>query len=181
MATTLFANVSEVSMPNVDASNGIIHVVDSVLIPPADQDAPTQTIAEIAQGDDDFETLVAALGAAGLVDAVADPDADLTVFAPTDAAFEALLTDLGIDATTLLNSPDLDDILLKHVVSGSVDSVTAFTLNGADVMTLNPAEETVNLAISNGELRVDDSRVVVFDILATNGIIHVIDAVITLD
>ena len=178
----LFANVSEVSAPNVDASNGIIHVIDSVLMPPADGDAPTQTIAEIAQANvEDFDILVQALDAAGLVDAVNDPDADLTVFAPTDAAFAALLADLGIDATTLLNSPDLDDILLKHVVSGSVDSVTAFTLNGADVMTLNPAEETVNLAITNGELRVDGAKVVVFDIQATNGIIHVIDAVITLD
>ena len=178
---SLFANLSEVSGPNVDASNGIIHIIDSVLLPPADGAAPTQTIAEIAQGNADFETLVAALGAANLVDTLADPAGDFTVFAPTDDAFDALLADLGIDATTLLNSPDLDDILLKHVVSGSVDSVTAFTLNGADVMTLNPAEETVNLEISNGELRVDGALITTFDIQATNGIIHVIDAVITLD
>jgi uncharacterized surface protein with fasciclin (FAS1) repeats len=179
--SSLFANLSEVSAPNVDASNGIIHVIDSVLMPPADAPAPTQTIAEIAQGSEDFETLVLALGAAGLVDTLNDPAGDFTVFAPTDEAFAALLADLGIDAATLLGSEDLDDILLKHVVSGTVDSVTAFTLNGADVVTLNPAEETVTIEITNGEFRVDGARVTTFDILATNGIIHVIDAVITLD
>jgi uncharacterized surface protein with fasciclin (FAS1) repeats len=178
---SLFANLSEVSGPNVDASNGIIHVIDSVLSPPADGPAPTQTIAQIAQGNTDFEVLVLALGAANLVDALNDPAGDFTVFAPTDDAFTALLGDLGIDAATLLNSEDLDDILLKHVVSGSVDSITAFTLNGADVITLNPAEETVNIEITNGELRVNGAKVTTFDIQATNGIIHIIDAVITLD
>ena len=59
--------------------------------------------------------------------------------------------------------------------------MTAFTLNGADVMTLNPAEETVTIEITNGELRIDGAKVTTFDVQATNGVIHIIDAVITLD
>ncbi|MEJ2322599.1 MAG: fasciclin domain-containing protein, partial [Gammaproteobacteria bacterium] len=121
------------------------------------------------------------LQTAGLDDTLDDPSGDFTVFAPTDAAFQALLADLGITDADLLASPDLTKILLKHVVAGSVDSITAFTLNGADVPTLNPDGETVKLEIDSGELTVDAAEVEEFDILATNGIVHVIDAVITLD
>lgn len=177
----LFANLSKISAPNVDASNGIIHVIDTVLTPPTDTAAPTQTITQIAQASPDFTVLVAALQAAGLDTVLDDASGDFTVFAPTDDAFMALLSDLGISAADLLASPDLSKILLKHVVSGSVDSVTAFTLNGLDVMTLNPDGETVKVEIDSGRFTVDGAQVTTFDIAATNGIIHVIDAVITLD
>ncbi|MDH3635115.1 MAG: fasciclin domain-containing protein [Gammaproteobacteria bacterium] len=179
--TDLFANLSKISALNVDASNGIIHVIDTVLTPPADAAAPTQTITQIAQASGNFTTLVLALQAAGLDATLNDASGDFTVFAPTDAAFTALLHHLGISAADLLASPDLSKILLKHVVSGSVDSVTAFTLNGAEVMTLNPDGETVEFEIDSGQFTVDGAQVTTFDIVATNGIIHVIDAVITLD
>jgi uncharacterized surface protein with fasciclin (FAS1) repeats len=174
----LFANLSGISDPNVDASNGIIHVIDTVLLPPVEAATPTQTITQIAEASTDFTILALALQTAGL-DATLNAAGDFTVFAPTDAAFTALLTNLGISAGDLLANPDLSDILLKHVVSGSVDSVTAFTLNGADVPTLNG--ETVNFAIDSGTFTVDGAQVTTFDIPATNGVIHVIDAVITLD
>jgi uncharacterized surface protein with fasciclin (FAS1) repeats len=177
----LFANLSGISTPNVDASNGIIHVIDTVLLPPEDAETPTQTITELALGAPDFTTLVAALQTAGLDSVLNDPSGDFTVFAPTNAAFDALLADLGITAGDLLTNPALSDILLKHVVEGSVDSITAFTLNGADVPTLNPNGETVKLEIDSGELTVGGAPVDEFDIRATNGIIHVIDAVILLD
>jgi uncharacterized surface protein with fasciclin (FAS1) repeats len=177
----LFANLSGISTPNVDASNGIIHVIDTVLLPPEDAETPTQTITELALGAPDFTTLVAALQTAGLDSVLNDPSGDFTVFAPTNAAFDALLADLGITAGDLLTNPALSDILLKHVVEGSVDSITAFTLNGADVPTLNPDGETVKLEIDSGELTVGGAPVDEFDIRATNGIIHVIDAVILLD
>jgi uncharacterized surface protein with fasciclin (FAS1) repeats len=176
----LFANLSGISTPNVDASNGIIHVIDTVLLPPEDAETPTQTITELAVGAPEFTTLVAALQTAGLDSVLNDPG-DYTVFAPTNAAFDALLTDRGITAADLLASPDLTNILLKHVVEGSVDSITAFTLNGTDVTTLNPDRETVKLEIDSDEFTVDGAEVDEFDIRATNGIIHVIDAVITLD
>ena len=177
----LFANLSNVSTPNVDASNGLIHVIDTVLTPPADAAEPTQTITEIAQASDNLTVLVQALQTAGLDTTLNDPAGDFTVFAPTDDAFTALLGELGISASDLLASPDLSKILLKHVVSGSVDSVTAFTLNGTDVLTLNPDEETVAVEISSGQFSVDGAQVTTFDVPATNGIIHIIDAVITLD
>jgi transforming growth factor-beta-induced protein len=177
----LFANLSGISAPDVDASNGIIHVIDTVLQPPADATTPTLTITQLAEASADFTILALALQTAGLDDTLDDPSGDFTVFAPTDAAFQALLADLGITDADLLASPDLTKILLKHVVAGSVDSITAFTLNGADVPTLNPDGETVKLEIDSGELTVDAAEVEEFDILATNGIVHVIDAVITLD
>jgi len=176
----LFANLSGIIDPDIDASNGIIHVIDTVLLPPAEATTPTETIYQIASGDSDFTTLVAALDTSGL-NSTLDAAGDFTVFAPTDAAFAVLLSDLGINAGQLLASSDLSEILLKHVVSGSVDSVTAFTLNGTDVPTLNVAGETVEIEIDSGEFTVDNAQVTAFDIRATNGIIHVIDAVITLD
>jgi uncharacterized surface protein with fasciclin (FAS1) repeats len=177
----LFANLSGISDPNVDASNGIIHVIDTVLLPPEDSEPPTQTIYELALANsDEFSTLLAALDVTGLDDTL-DAAGDFTVFAPTDAAFDALLADLGITAGELLTNPALSDILLKHVLDGSVDSITAFTLNGADIPTLNPDGETVKLEIDSGQFTVDGAQVTDFDNRATNGIVHVIDAVITLD
>lgn len=179
--TELFANLSAIIEPNVDASNGIIHAIDTVLLPPADPAMPTQTITQIAESSGDFTILAQALQTAGLDATLNDAMGDFTVFAPTDAAFTALLANLGISAADLLASLDLSNILLKHVVSGSVDSITAFTLNGVDVETLNPNDETVEIAIDSGQFTVDGAQVTDFDIAATNGVIHVIEAVITLD
>ena len=176
--TELFANLSKISDPNVDASNGIIHVIDTVLLPPVEAAAPTETIYQIASGNADFSTLVAALDATGLNNRL-NSAGDYTVFAPTNAAFDALGS--GAVQALLGDLPTLEKILLKHVVSGSVDSVTAFTLNGADVPTLNPDGETVNIAIDSGLFTVDGAQVTTFDIITTNGVIHVIDAVIVLD
>ncbi len=170
----LFANLSKIDAPNVDASNGIIHVIDTVLMPQADAVAPTDTITQIAVGIPDFTVLVAALQTASLDGVLNDPG-DYTVFAPTNAAFAAA----GITLANVATVTDLDRILLKHVVSGSVDSVTAFTLNGVDVPTLNG--ETVALAIDSDQFTVDGAQVTSFDNRATNGIIHIINAVITLD
>ena len=171
----LFANLSRISGADVDASNGIIHIIDTVLIPPADVTAPTQNIVETAVTNGNFTKLVAALQATGLDTTLADSNAEFTVFAPTDAAFAAL----GLTDMQLLALPTLADILTKHVVTGSVDSVTAFTLNGTDVPTVNG--ETVAIEIMPGGLFVDTAQVTSFDIRTTNGIIHVIDAVIQLD
>jgi uncharacterized surface protein with fasciclin (FAS1) repeats len=179
--TELFANLSGINPADVDASNGIIHVIDTVLLPPEEAATPTQTITQIAEASADFTVLALALQTAGLDATLNDATSDFTVFAPTDAAFTALLSTLGITAAELLADPNLTEILLKHVVSGSVDSVTAFTLNGADVPTLNTNGETVKFEIDSGAFTVDGAQVTTFDIAATNGIIHVIDAVITLD
>ncbi len=173
----LFANLSQVDAPDIDASNGIIHVVNKVLIPPTETATPTQNIVETAISAGNFTTLVTALQVTGLDATLADDTAEFTVFAPTDAAFNLLGTDT-INAL-LADTATLSSILLKHVIAGSVDSVTAFTLNGSDVATVNT--ETVAVDIIDGEFFVDDSKVTIFDIQTSNGIIHVIDAVILLD
>jgi len=170
----LFINESQVIATDVEASNGIIHVIDTVLQPQADAE-PTGNIVEVAVANGNFTTLVAAVEAAGLVDTLADPDAELTVFAPTDDAFAALGEDTII---TLLSDIDtLTDILLYHVITGAaVDSITATSLFGEDVTMANG--DTVAIDVRDGALFVNDSQVVIADVPATNGVIHAIDAVL---
>ena len=149
------------------ASNGIIHVIDKVLMPPADIfDIPTT-----AQGTGIHDSLVAAVIQAELLTTL-QGDGPFTVFAPTDQAF----ADAGIDLAALDNEDGkaaLTDILLYHVVSGSVassavtDGMTAAAVNGYD------------LTFSVGEgVMVNDANVILADVMATNGIIHVIDKVL---
>jgi len=139
--------------------------------------APTQTIAEIASGDPNFSTLVAALGAADLVGPFDScDDAKTTVFAPTNDAFAAALSALGMTADQLLaDKALLTSVLTYHVVSGEVDAATvvglteATTLNGAKIM----------IKVVDGTVYLNDTvKVVTTDIQASNGVIHVIDAVL---
>lgn len=175
----LFINQSEVIVTDVVASNGIIHVIDTVLIPPADaeqmQEEAPLNIVETAVAAGTFNTLAAALGATGLDAALSNPDETFTVFAPTDEAF-AKLPEGTIDA--LLADPEtLTSILLYHVVAGvAVDSTTALSLAGQSVATANGAE--VDLSLTDGQLFVNDATVTAVDIVASNGIIHVIDTVL---
>ena len=170
----LYVNLSKVVDYDIEASNGVIHVVDSVLLPP-DLTPSTMTVAEIASSNDDFETLVAAATAANLVATLNDPDASLTVFAPTDAAFEAL----G-DATLnyLLNNLDvLESTLLYHVVAGAeLSSIDAIAAAGSAVGMANGDEATISLG--DAGLMIESANIVVTDIVASNGIIHVIDSVL---
>ena len=173
----LTVNLAQVVAANVMASNGVIHVIDNVMLPPAAVGEVTSNLADTAIAAGSFTTLVSALETAGLVDALSDPDAELTVFAPTDAAFDSIdPTDLSV---LLADSEALTALLTSHVISGQkVDSVTAYSLNGTSVETLSG--EAVALTIEDGALLVQGSRVTATDIFATNGIIHVIDQVIGL-
>ncbi len=133
--------------------------------------AEMPSIAEIAVEDGRFTTLVAALDAAGLVETLSN-DGPFTVFAPTDNAF-AKLPD-GTVAALLEDIPALTNILLYHVVEGAVmagdvvelDSAT--TLNGEDVM----------IKVDMGNVYINDAQVIITDIEASNGVIHVVDTVI---
>jgi len=147
---------------------------------PATEEAPAgpQTIADIAVSDPQFSILVAALTQAGLVDAVADPDASLTVLAPTDEAFTRLLNDAGISAADLLQNPALADILLYHVIPGAATSSDIAGLEIPVVNSLQGSPIVVNYDV-DGSIRVNGTvNVVVKDIQASNGVIHVIDGVI---
>jgi uncharacterized surface protein with fasciclin (FAS1) repeats len=173
---SLLVNTATVTITDVMADNGIIHVIDAVLMPPADRGEPTANIVETAVAAGSFTTLVAALQATDLVDTLADESSMFTVFAPTDAAF-ALLGDETI-ATLLDNTDVLSSILLQHVVASEVPSVMAYTLNGQSPVTASGAQITVSINSDNDSLQFGGSNIITKDIYTTNGIIHVIDAVI---
>ncbi|RMG70253.1 MAG: phosphate ABC transporter substrate-binding protein PstS family protein [Chloroflexi bacterium] len=144
------------------------------------------TIADIvvASATDDtpeFTILLAAVQAAdpSVLEALSNPDADLTVFAPTDAAFAEMP---GFVLDYLLANPALlTDMLLYHVVEGSVMSTDVLGLeDGAMIPTLQGSELTLNLDLDNMSVKLDNAQVVLdmIDIEASNGVIHVIDSVL---
>ncbi|MEZ9629917.1 fasciclin domain-containing protein [Vibrio breoganii] len=175
----LLVNTSTVTATDIITGNGIVHVIDAVLVPPADMGEPTSNIVETAVNDGRFTVLVQALITANLDGALADENETYTVFAPTDDAFAALLAELNIDAATLLANPDLTNILLNHVIQGAaVDSVTAMSLNGTNATTMAMKEIAIAIDDETDTLTVGGSNVIIRDIYTTNGVIHVIDAVI---
>ncbi|HSG63192.1 MAG TPA: fasciclin domain-containing protein [Pseudomonadales bacterium] len=176
----VYINNAMVTVVDIEAVNGVVHVIDMVLMPPAEPDAETMAmnIAEIAVASEGFSTLVAALTAANLVDTLADETATFTVFAPTDAAFAAIPSDT-LNAI-LADADTLSAILLQHVIAGAaVDAVTAYSLNGNQAEMASGA--MLDIAISEGQLTIGGAKVTTTDIYAANGIIHVIDAVIVGD
>jgi transforming growth factor-beta-induced protein len=175
--SNLLVNTVTVTTTDIQTDNGIIHVIDAVLLPPEEILAPTGNIVDTAVANGSFTTLVAALQATDLDVVLADESTMFTVFAPTDDAF-ALIGEETI--ATLLENPDvLSNILLQHVIAGSsVDSVTAYSLNGAMVETASMA--TISLAINSSTdmLMFGGANIIMKDIYTTNGVIHVIDAVV---
>ncbi len=176
----LLVNTATVTMTDIQTDNGIIHVIDAVLMPPEFVDASDSTIAEVAAGDDQFSTLVAALTEADLVSTLDDPDATFTVFAPTNDAFDMI--DEGTLAALLEDTEALSSVLLQHVVADvEADSVTAFSLNGTSLETVSGASIPILINEETDSLTVGGANVVVSNIQASNGIIHVIDTVIVGD
>jgi transforming growth factor-beta-induced protein len=165
-ANGVFINNAKVTVADIMADNGVVHVIDAVLLP------PVVTVVDIVVGSANHNTLETAVIAAGLADDLSGAG-PFTVFAPTDAAFAALpagtLTSLLADPTGALT-----DILLYHVLSGKVKStslrnnMTATTLFGKDI------KVTIN---ANGVF-INNAKVTVADIMADNGVVHVIDAVL---
>jgi transforming growth factor-beta-induced protein len=172
LSSGVMINDSNVIAADIEATNGVIHVIDKVLVPAAFF-VEFDTVVDIALSSPDFSILVAALQRANLVDALL-ADGPFTVFAPTNAAFEALLADLGVSADDLLAQSGLADVLLAHVVSGKVMStdltqgLQAPTLNSAASLTFGLNPVTIN----------GDIAVVAADLEALNGVVHVIDRVI---
>jgi transforming growth factor-beta-induced protein len=156
---------AEIILTDIEASNGVIHVIDAVILP------ETRDIVDIAVEDGRFQTLVTAVQAAGLVDALKG-EGLLTVFAPTDDAFASLPE--GTVEALLNDIPTLTNILLYHVVEGKVMA--------ADVLELSEAEtllgESLSIVVEDGKVMIDGAQVIITDIEASNGVIHVIDAVL---
>jgi len=140
-----------------------------------------KTVVDIAASNPDFSTLVAAVTKADLVDTLSS-EGPFTVFAPTNEAFEKALAALGITAEELLASPDLGAILTYHVVPGKVlaaDVLAAVEAGGGTFMvkTVNGADITVTVV--DGMVMLNGvATVTATDLLADNGVVHVIDAVL---
>ncbi len=162
---TVSINDATVIQADVQASNGIIHVIDKVLTPPVDIPATAQTTGI-------HDSLVAAVIQAELLTTL-QGDGPFTVFAPTDQAF----TDAGIDLAALDTTEGkaaLSDILLYHVVPSEVPSADVTDCMSADAANTQPLSFTV----ANGVM-VNDANVVLADVVTSNGLIHVIDKVLT--
>jgi len=187
---------------DVEASNGIVHVIDRVLLPidiPGN-DAPSITGLVAASGDGfdsdngDFDMLLAAVKAAGLAGALDDPNADLTVFAPTDAAFIGLAQGLGykgsdeegsfayiVEALTLLGGgnpiPLLQDILKYHVATESLQA--SQVLSADSIPNLLGADLGVDGAsLVDNDPDLANPNIIATDIQASNGVVHAIDGVL---
>lgn len=175
---------------DVMASNGVIHVIDRVLIPNArylratprttasqsrgyaSSEAPT--IVGVAVDSGKFPTLVKLVQAAGLVD-VLNGDGPFTVFAPTEEAFAAVPDEV---LNALLEDAELlTSVLLYHVVPGKVMAEQVVTMNGQNAATAL-TDKTLRIRIDGDRVYVGDARVIQTDISARNGVIHVIDKVL---
>ncbi len=165
---TVMIGDATVTAADVIASNGVIHVIDKVLMPPVE----LVDIPSIAVGTGVHDSLVAALTKANLVTTL-QGDGPFTVFAPTDQAF----TDAGIDLDSFTTDEEiatLADILLFHVYSGAVnaadvtDGLTVTMVNGDDA----------SFTVSDGTVMVGDATVTIADVMASNGVVHVIDKVL---
>ncbi len=137
--------------------------------------AADKDIVDTAVGAGQFNTLVAAVKAAGLVDTLKG-DGPFTVFAPTDEAFAKLGKDAIADLLKPENKSKLTAILTYHVVPGKVLAADVVKLDGKKVKTVEGASVTVK--VDGGSVYVDKAKVIKADIITSNGVIHVIDAVI---
>jgi transforming growth factor-beta-induced protein len=160
----VFVNQAQVTTVDLTAFNGVVHVLDAVVL-------PIETVADVAI-DNGFSTLVTAVATAELLPVLTDPFSEFTVFAPTNAAFNALATALGTDLNGILALPNLADVLTYHVVDGTVLSTD---LVAGPVATVNGDDVIVTLT---GGVKINDANVTTADVLADNGVVHVIDKVL---
>jgi transforming growth factor-beta-induced protein len=161
--TDFFGGDVNVTATDIRASNGVVHVIDGLL-------TPSLNLAEVATVNG-FTTLVDLVVEAGLADAVTDPDADLTIFAPTNAAFEAL--------SEVPAGEELEAVLLYHAVQGTTLSTDLF--NGQQITTLQGGIVTVGIdgdTVTLTDGQGNTVNVTPVDVPANNGVIHVIDGVL---
>ena len=164
------SRTSKIVQADIAASNGVIHAIDKVLLP-ADK-----TVVQTAIANPDFSILVEAVTAAGLVDTLNAPG-PYTVFAPTNAAFASLLTELGVTKAQLLaNTALLTKVLTYHVVPGLV--LKADVPINTPIKTVEGETLTVGPTLAITDQRARQSNIVATDVLASNGVIHVLDKVI---
>jgi uncharacterized surface protein with fasciclin (FAS1) repeats len=161
---------STILATDIQAKNGVIHLIDKVILP------ANKNIVETAQGLPDFSVLVEAVIAANLQGTLSGAG-PFTVFAPTNAAFTALLTELNTTKAALLaNTALLTKVLTYHVVSGRV--LKADVPVGTPITTVQGETFTVSSALVITDQRARTATIAATDVLTSNGVIHVIDKVI---
>jgi transforming growth factor-beta-induced protein len=168
---SVFIDAAKVTTPDVAATNGVIHIVDSVLMPAETAMAPTKNIVQTAKAAGQFKTLTSLLTKAGLASTL-QGKGPFTVFAPTDAAFakvpKATLSALAADKAKL------KAVLLYHVAKGNVTANKVVKLKSAKTLNGKP----VSISVSGSKVMVGGARVTTADIATTNGVIHVINKVL---
>jgi transforming growth factor-beta-induced protein len=156
-----------VTTPDIQASNGVIHVIDQVLLPPS--------IVDLAKILPDFEILMTAGEVANLTETLRT-EGKFTVFAPTDAAFAALLEDLEMTADDLLaDAAMVESVLLYH---GVLDFILSTDLEVGEYEVESLREAPLNVTVTEDGITVNGANVTQADIVGVNGVIHVIDAVL---
>ncbi len=162
----VFINDAKVTVADIQADNGVVHVINAVLLP------PSNTVVDVIVNSPDHDTLEAAVIAAGLADDLSGAG-PFTVFAPTDEAFKALPAGT-IEALLADPTGTLADILLYHVASGKV--MAGDLSDGQMIPTL--LGKDVKVTINEEGVFINDAKVTVADIQADNGVVHVINAVL---
>ena len=170
----VYINDAMVTVADIEATNGVVHVIDAVLLP------STKSVVDIVVESEDHSILESALISAGFVETLSG-EGPFTVFAPTDAAFADLLTELGVASLGDIDAETLAAVLQMHVVTGKV--MSGDLTEGLMVNTLQGEEITFSLM---GGVSITDpndrmSYVIAADLEATNGVVHVIDKVILPD
>ena len=180
---TVSINSATVVTADIETSNGVIHVINEVLlpaVPPEEEEAASEEVVgdiiDVAVSAGQFPTLVAAVQAAGLVETLKG-EGPFTVFAPTEEAFANALSALGLTAEQLLADTDtLTAVLTYHVIPGTVMSSDLIGASDLNVATVNGAEVVVNEDM--GTVSINSATVVTADIETSNGVIHVINEVL---
>ena len=169
MDGTVMVNDATVTVADIAADNGVVHVIDAVLLPPTPEVTPT--VAQIIADSEVHGVLAAVLDSTGLDEALAGPG-PFTVFAPTDAAFDALPPEVILGL--LMDNAALTNVLTYHVAG---DSLTSGDLSdGQQITTL--FGEDVTVSIMDGTVMINDATVIVADLIGSNGVVHVIDAIL---
>lgn len=177
---------TKVTATDIMAENGVVHVIDRTLLPPSQTIAQIATALSSASSGAEFTQLVAALGRVpALLEAAASNNSNLTVFAPTDAAFNALYSTLGVTGINDININTLTTVLQHHIISSpttptgrvfSSDLVngTVSSLNG----NLNINATALTVTSGNGTVANISSNAALINVMGTNGVIHTINKVL---
>ena len=168
----VFVNDAQMTVADIVAENGVLHVIDGILLPPA----TSTTVFDIVANSNDHGIMEAALVASGLEETLLG-EGPFTVFAPTDAAFAELSLLTGLTVDELLGLQGMTDLLLSHVVAG--EAMSTDLSGGQSITTL--LGDDILVTINATGVFINDAQVVVADLVADNGVVHVIDAVIVND